>query len=76
MTGCLLIGGIPKLHHQLKQVLQTLTLSPPSFYGCHVQTNDNQTFIIYVKSSLSMYREGLCGFFSVLKFALEKKDME
>ena len=26
MTGCLLIRGIPKLHRQLKLVLQTLTL--------------------------------------------------
>ena len=31
MTGCLLIGGIPKLHRQLKPVLQTLTLFSPIF---------------------------------------------
>ena len=32
-------------------------------YGCNFQTNDNQTFNVYPKSTLSMYRKGLCGFF-------------
>ena len=76
MTGCPLIGGIPKLHRQLKPVLQTLTLFSPVFYDCHLQTNDNQTYIIYVKSTLSEYRKGLCGFCLVSKFTLEKNDME
>ena len=35
--------------------------------------NNNQTFIVYVKSTLVVYRKGLCGFFPVLGFALEEK---
>ena len=68
-----LLRGIPKFCHPLKLVLQTLTLFLLSFYGCNLQTNDNQTFNIYRKSTLSMYRKGLCGFFLVSKFALEEK---
>ena len=60
--GCLLIGGILRFHHLPKPVLQTSTLFLSSFYGCNFQTNDNQTFNVYTKSTHSMYRKGLCVF--------------
>ena len=28
---------------------------------CNFQPNDNQTFILYMKSTLVLYRKGLCG---------------
>ena len=44
-----------------------------SSFNHNFQPNNNQTFIVYVKSTLVLYRKGLCGFFSVLGFALEEK---
>ena len=44
-----------------------------SSFDCNFQPNDNQTFIVYVKSTLVVYRKGLCGFSPVLGFALEEK---
>ena len=35
-----------------------------SSFDCNFQPNNNQTFIVYVKSTLVLYRKGLCGFFS------------
>ena len=43
------------------------------FFNCNFQTKNNQTFIIYMKSTLVLYRKGLCGFFPVLGFTLEEK---
>ena len=44
-----------------------------SSFDCNFQPNDNQTFTVYAKSTLVLYRKGLCGFFLVLGFALEQK---
>ena len=33
-----------------------------SSFDCNFLTNDNQTFIVYAKSTLVLYRKGLCGF--------------
>ena len=33
-----------------------------SFFDCHFQPNNNQTFIVCVKSTLILYRKGLCVF--------------
>ena len=53
--------GVPPL----KLVCQTLTLFH-LFFGCNFPTNDNQTFIVYMKSMLILllFRKGLCGFSS------------
>ena len=37
--------------------------SPASSFDHNFQPNDNHTFIAYVKSTLVLYRKGLCGFF-------------
>ena len=44
-----------------------------SSFDRNFRPNNNQTFIVYVKSTLVLYRKGLCGFFPVLGFALEEK---
>ena len=44
-----------------------------SSFGHNFRPNNNQTFIVYVKSTLVLYRKGLCGFFPVLGFALGEK---
>ena len=44
-----------------------------SSFDHNFRPNNNQTFIVYVKSTLVLYRKGLCGFFLVLGFALEEK---
>ena len=44
-----------------------------SSFDCNFRPNNNQTFIVYVKSTLVLYRKGLCGFFPVLGFPLEEK---
>ena len=41
---------------------------PASSFDHNFQPNNNQTFIVYVKSTLILYRKGLCGFFAVPKF--------
>ena len=60
-------------HGSLELVHQTWTLSFASSFDHNFQPNDNQTFIVYAKSTLGLYRKGLCGFFLVLGFALEEK---
>ena len=44
-----------------------------SSFNRNFQPNDNQTFIVYAKSTQVLYRKGLCGFYPVLGFALEEK---
>ena len=44
-----------------------------SSFDRNFRPNNIQTFIVYVKSTLVLYRKGLCGFFPVLRFALEEK---
>ena len=44
-----------------------------SSFDRNFRPNNNQTFIVYVKSTLVVYRKGLCGFFPVLGFVLEEK---
>ena len=44
-----------------------------SSFDHNFQPKDNQTFIVYAKSTLVLYRKGLCGLFLVLGFALEEK---
>ena len=44
-----------------------------SSFDRNFRPNNNQTFIVYVKSTLVLYRKGLCGFFPVLGFALGEK---
>ena len=44
-----------------------------SSFDRNFRPNNNQTFIVCVKSTLVLYRKGLCGFFPVLGFALEEK---
>ena len=44
-----------------------------SSFDRNFRPNNNQTFIVYVKSTLVLYRKGLCRFFPVLGFALEEK---
>ena len=70
---CLLIRGIPRFHRSLEPVHQTWTLFSASSFDHNFRPNNNQTFIVYVKSTLVLYRKGLCGFFPVLGFALEEK---
>ena len=71
--GCLLVRGIPRFHRLLEPVRQTWTLFSASSFNHNFRPNNNQTFIVYVKSTLVLYRKGLCGFFPVLGFALEEK---
>ena len=71
--GCPLVRGIPRFHGSLELVHQTWTHFFCLFFDCNFQPNDNQTFIVYVKSTLVLYRKGLCGFSPVLGFALEEK---
>ena len=71
--GCLLVRGIPRFHGSLEPVHQIWTLFSASSFYCNFQANDNQTFIVYAKSILVLYRKGLCGIFPVLGFALEEK---
>ena len=52
---------------------QTWTLFSASSFDHNFQPNNNQKFIVYVKSTLVLYRKGLCGFFPVSGFALEEK---
>ena len=33
-----------------------------SSFDCNFLPNNNQTFIVYMKSTLVLYRKGLCGF--------------
>ena len=44
-----------------------------SSFDHNFQPNNHQTFIVYVKSTLVLYRKGLCGFSPVLGFALQEK---
>ena len=44
-----------------------------SSFDRNFRPNNNQTFIVYVKSTLVLYRKGLCDFFLVLGFTLEEK---
>ena len=37
-----------------------------SSFGHNFPTNDNQTFIVYIKSTLILFRKGLCSFFQFL----------
>ena len=60
--GCLLVGGIPRFHRSLELVHQTWTLFSASSFDHNFRPNNNQTFIVYVKSTLVLYRKGLCGF--------------
>ena len=71
--GCLLIRGIPRFHRSLELVHQTWTLFSASSFDHNFRPNNNQTFIVYEKSTLVLYTKGLCGFFLVLGFALEEK---
>ena len=43
-----------------------------SSFDHNFQTNDNQTFIVYMKSTLVLYRKGPCVF-SCLGFTIEEK---
>ena len=79
--GLLLLGsqGVPpcrrhpRFHRLLEPVCQTWTLFSASSFDRNFRPNNNQTFIVYMKSTLVAYRKGLCGFFLVLGFALEEK---
>ena len=70
--GCLLVRGIPGFHRSLEPAPQTWTLFSASSFDCNFRPNNNQTFILYVKSTLVLYRKCLCGLFPVLGFALEE----
>ena len=62
--GCLLIRGILRFHHLLKPVLQTLTLFSPLFMVVTFkQMTIKHSIYVYAKSTLSIYRKGLYGFF-------------
>ena len=47
----------------MELVHQTWTLFSASSFDHNFQPNANQTFIVYAKSALVLYRKGLCGFF-------------
>ena len=71
--------GVPphQMHPQIPWITGTgmPNLDPffTSSFNCNFQTNDdNQTFIVYAKSTLVVFRKSLCVF-SVLGFALEEK---
>ena len=64
--GCLLVRGVPKLHVALKPVRQTMTFFSTSSFDCNFGRSNNQTFNVYTKSTLSIYRKGLCTFFQFL----------
>ena len=76
----LLLGhkGVPphQRHPQIPWIAGTGTpnLDPffTSSFDCNFQPNDNQTFIVYTKNTLVLYRKGLYDFFLVLGFALEE----
>ena len=44
-----------------------------SSFDRNFRPNNNQTFIVYVKSTLVLHRKGLCGLSLVLGFTLEEK---
>ena len=47
-----------------------------SSFNCNFQPNDNQTFIVYAKSTLVLYRKGLYGFFQFWDLPWKKSYME
>ena len=53
------------------QYLKLGPLFSASSFDHNFRPNNNQTFIVYVKRTLVLYRKGLCGFFTVLKFPWE-----
>ena len=67
----LLLGsqGVPpcRRHPQIPLIAGTGTpnLDPffASSFNCNFRPNNNQTFIVYVKSTLVLYRKGICGYF-------------
>ena len=50
--GASSFGGIPRFHGLLKPVHQTWTLFSASSFDHNFRPNYNQTFIVYVKSTL------------------------
>ena len=61
--GCLLVGGVPRFHRLLEPLVhQTWTLFSASSFDHNFRPNNNQTFIVYMKSTLVLYRKGLCQF--------------
>ena len=65
----LVVQGVPphQRHHQTPCSAQTGTTNYDLFWTSsfdhNFSINDNQTFNIYMESTLSMYRKGLCTFF-------------
>ena len=68
----------PQMHPQIPWITETLvhqtwTIFSTYSFDCNSPTNDNQTFKVYMKSMLIVFRKGLCGFFLVSGFTLEEK---
>ena len=65
----LVVQGVPPCRrcHQTPCSAQTgmtnYDLFWTSSFDCNLSRNDNQTFIVYTESTLSIYRKGLCTFF-------------
>ena len=53
----------PRFDGLLELVHQTWTLFFTPFFDYNFPPNNNQTFIVYAKSTLVLVRKGLCGFF-------------
>ena len=74
--GCLLVRSVPRFHGSLEPVHQTWTLFSASSFDCNFRPNDNQTFIVYEKCTLVLYRKGLCGFLRFRNSPGKTFDME
>ena len=72
--GCLLVSGIPRFHRLLEPVHQTWTLFSASTFSCNFRPKNNQTFIVYVKSTLVLYRKGSMWLFPGFGIRPERKD--
>ena len=53
---------------RLNQYTKLRPFFSASSFDHNFRPNNNQTFIVYVKSTLLSYRRGLCGFCAVPKF--------
>ena len=57
-----LLGGASSLEAGMPNLVPNLDPFFTSSFDHNFRTNDNQTFIVYVKSALILFRKGLCVF--------------
>ena len=77
----LVVEGVPphQRHHQIPSSTQTgmtkYDLFSMSSFNCNFGQSNNQTFNVYMESTLSIYRKGLCTFFQFRNLPLKIFDV-